>query len=68
MTRFNNLAASSGGMTQNEKDQVNGAYSRYRAAYKQALQAAGNNPDAPAFANVSALATQVIGAIDESVP
>ena len=68
MTRFNNLAASSGGVTQGEKDRVNGAYAQYQAAYKQALQAAGNNPDAPAPANVSALATQVIGAIDESVP
>src|SRR5690348_7162322 len=68
MTRFNNVAASTGGVTQGEKAQVNDAYSQYQAAYKKALQAAGNNPDAPAPANVSALATQVIGAIDEAVP
>jgi hypothetical protein len=66
MTRFRN-AVSSGNITQGEQQQVNSTYSQYRAAYDQALQAAGNNRDAPAPANVKALATQVIGAV-QSIP
>ena len=67
MTRFHN-AVSSGNITSGEQQQVNSAYSQYQAAYSQALQAAGNNRDAPAPANVKALATQVIGAVQSSIP
>ena len=59
MTRFNN--ASGAGVTEGEKDQVNAAYSRYQSAYHQALQAAGNNPNAPAPANVTSAADELIG-------
>jgi len=65
MTRFRNAAAT-GTMTQGEKDQVNGAYARYQAAYHEALQAANNNVDAAAPANVGTLATQVISAVQGS--
>ncbi len=65
MTRFHN-DVSSGDITPGEQRKVNSTYSQYRAAYNQALQAAGNNRDAPAPANVRALATQVIGAAESS--
>ena len=66
MTRYHN-AVGRGNITLGEQQQVNSAYSQYRAAYDQALQAAGNNRDAPVPANVAALATQVIGAV-QSIP
>jgi hypothetical protein len=66
MTQFHNAVAA-GGVTQGEKDQVNNASARYQAAYNQALQAAGSNRNAPAPDNVTALATQVIGAV-EAIP
>lgn len=66
MTRFRN-AVGRGNITLGEQQQVNSSYSQYRAAYDQALQAAGNNRDAPAPANVKALATQVIGEV-QSIP
>ena len=62
MTRFRN-AVDRGSMTQGEQEQVNNAYARYQAAYREALQAAGNNRDAPAPDNVKALATEVISAV-----
>jgi hypothetical protein len=67
MTRFHN-AVTGGNITPGEQQQVNSIYSQYRAAYNQALQAAGNNRDAPAPANVKALATQVIGEVQQSIP
>jgi hypothetical protein len=66
MTGFHNAVAAVL-VTQGDRQQVNSAYARYQAAYNQALQAAGNNPDAPAPDNVKALATQVVGAV-ESIP
>jgi hypothetical protein len=66
MTRFENAVAAVM-VTQPGRKQVNGAYTRYQAAYNKALQAAGNNPDAPAPENVKALATRVVDAV-ESVP
>ena len=66
MTRFRN-STSSGNITLGEQQQVNSTYSQYRAAYDQALQAAGNNRDAPAPANVKALATQLIGEL-QTIP
>ena len=59
MTRFNN--ASGFAVTEGEKDQVKAAYSRYQSAYQQALQAAGNNPNTPAPANVTSAADDLIG-------
>ena len=67
MTHFNNAVASGVGVTEGEKDQVNAAYSRYQAAYNQALQAAGNNPNTPAPANVKASADELLGALG-SIP
>ena len=67
MTRFHNVVAGGGGVTQGEQEQVNSAYARYRAAYNQALQAAGNNPNAPAPESVTTAANQVIGAL-ASIP
>lgn len=67
MTRFHNAIAT-GNITPAEQQQVNSDYSQYRAAYDQALQAAGNNRDAPVPADVAALATQVIGAVHSSIP
>jgi hypothetical protein len=61
MTRFQN--ASGAGVTEGEKDQVKAAYSRYQSAYHQALQAAGNNPNTPAPANVTAAADELIGVL-----
>jgi hypothetical protein len=66
MNRFHNVVAG-GGVTQGEKDQVNNAYARYQAAYNQALQAAGNNGNAPAPANVKAAADDVLSALG-SIP
>jgi hypothetical protein len=66
MTRFHN-AVPTGGVTPSEQAQVNDAYSRFKAAYSQALQAAHNNPNAPAPDNVKALATQVISAV-QAIP
>jgi hypothetical protein len=67
MTRFHNAVASGAGVTEGEKDQVNNAYARYQAAYNQALQAAGNNPNTPAPADVKAAANDVLGALG-SIP
>jgi hypothetical protein len=61
ITQFRN-ASGFGKVTSTEQEQVNSAYSRYEAAYREALQAAHNNPDAPAPANVKALADKVIEA------
>jgi len=66
MTRYRN-SISSGNITQGEQQQVNSTYSQYRAAYDQALQAADNNRDAPAPANVKSLATQLIGEL-QTIP
>jgi hypothetical protein len=62
MTRFRNGVAA-GAVTLAERQQVNSAYAGYQAAFHEALQAAGDNRDAPAPDNVKALATQVIAAI-----
>jgi hypothetical protein len=62
MTKFRN-AAGFGKVTATEQKEVNDAYARYEAAYREALQAAHNNPNAPAPANVKALANQVIEAV-----
>jgi hypothetical protein len=67
MTHFHNAVASGAGVTEGEKDQVNAAYARYQSAYQQALQAAGNNPNTPAPANVTAAADELIGALG-SIP
>jgi len=66
MTRFRNGVAA-GGVTRAEQEQVNSAYASFEAAYREALQAANNNRNAPAPDNVKALATKVIGAV-ESIP
>jgi hypothetical protein len=66
MTRFRNGVAA-GGVTLGEQEQVNSAYAGFEAAYREALQAANNNRNAPAPDNVKALATKVIAAVD-SIP
>jgi hypothetical protein len=63
MTRYRNAVASGAGVTEGEKEQINSLYARYQAAYSEALQAAGNNRDAPAPKSVTDPATQLIGAI-----
>jgi len=63
MTRFRNAVAA-GTVTRGEQEQVNSAYASYEAAYREALQAANNNRNAPTPDNVKALATKVIAAID----
>ena len=63
MTRFRNGVAA-GVVTRGEQEQVNSAYASYEAAYREALQAANNNRNAPTPDNVKALATKVIAAID----
>ncbi|MDB6068124.1 MAG: hypothetical protein JWR26_4332 [Pedosphaera sp.] len=47
MTRYQ-TAAGFGGLTLAEKERMNSAIAAYRAAYNQALQAAGGNADTPA--------------------
>ena len=66
MTRYHNAVAAVG-LTQGERAEVNNAYAQYRAAYNEALQAAGNNRNAPAPDNVTELANQVIDAL-ASIP
>jgi hypothetical protein len=62
MTRFRNGDVA-GAVTLAEREQVNSAYASYQAAFHKALQAAGDNHDAPAPDNVKALASQVIAVI-----
>jgi hypothetical protein len=64
MNRYHNVVGSGGGVTEGEKQEVNSAYARYQTAYNQALKAAGNNPNAPAPANVTSAATDLIGVLD----
>ena len=66
MMRFNNAVAL-GTVTPGEQQQVNSVYTQYRAAYRQALQAAGNNSNALALDSVTSLANQIIGAV-ASIP
>jgi hypothetical protein len=67
MTRFRNALAAGTAVTQDNQQEVNNAYARYQAAYTQALHAAGNNPNAPAPDDVTARATQLLGALN-SIP
>ena len=62
MRRFQN-GVTAGALTLGEREQVNSAYASYQAAYREALQAANGDRNAPAPDNVKSLATQVIGAI-----
>jgi hypothetical protein len=62
MTRFRNGVAA-GAVTLGEKEQVNGAYTAYQTAYRDALQAAQDNRNTPAPDNVKTLANQVLDAI-----
>jgi hypothetical protein len=62
MTRFHNAVAA-GVVTLAEKERVNTAYSSYQAAYRDALQTANNNSNAPPPDNVKALASKVIEAV-----
>ncbi len=62
MTRYRNGVAA-GAITRAEQDQVNTAYASYQAAYAKALDAAHNNRDAAAPADVQTLADQVTAAI-----
>ena len=66
MTRFRNAVAG-GAVTRGEQEQVKSAYASFEAAYREALQTANNNRNAPAPDNVKALATKVIGAI-QAIP
>ncbi len=59
MTRFRNADAA-GAVTLAERERVNSAYASYSAAYREAMQAASNNPNAPTPDNVKALATKVV--------
>ena len=62
MTRFRNAVAA-GAVTRAEQDQVNTAYANYQAAYAKALEAAHDNRDAAAPADVQTFADQVTAAI-----
>ncbi len=62
MTRFRNGDAA-GAVTFAERQQVQSAYASYQSAYREALQAAQDNGNAPAPDNVKTLATQVIATI-----
>ena len=62
MTLFRN-GVTGGAVTLGEREQVNSAYASYQAAYREALQAASNDRNAPAPDNVKALASQVIAPI-----
>jgi hypothetical protein len=66
MTRFRNAVAA-GAVTSGEQEQVNSAYASFEAAYREALQKANDNRNAPAPDNVKTLATKVIAAV-ESIP
>ena len=59
MTQYRN-AVYSGRVTLGEREQVNAAYTEYKAAFDEAFQAAQNNYDAPTPENVKALANEVI--------
>jgi len=62
MTRYRN-AVTAGAVTLGEQQQVNEAYNNYQKAFDNAVQAAHSNYEAPAPANVKALANQVTEAI-----
>jgi len=59
MTRFRNVATW-GRLTLGERERGNAAYSAYKSAFDEALQAANNNSDAPAPENVKTLANEAI--------
>jgi hypothetical protein len=59
MTRYRN-ASYGGGVTLGEKQQVDAAYAAYEAAFKQALQEANGNYDAPTPDYLKARANELI--------
>jgi hypothetical protein len=66
MTRFRN-AATWGRLTSGERERGNAAYSAYKAAYDQALQAANGNANAPTPEHVTTLANEAIRVLS-SIP
>jgi hypothetical protein len=62
MMRYRNAVAA-GTLTQFEQQWVDKNYGRYQAAWREALHAANNDPDAPASDNVLQLAAEVIAAV-----
>jgi hypothetical protein len=53
-------AAYGGKLTFGERERVSAAYAAYEPAFKQALQAAGGNDNAPTPEDVKELANQLI--------
>ena len=54
------IAVAAGSATAGEKEKVNAAYTKYKVAFDEALQAAQNNDNAPTPKNVKALANEVV--------
>jgi hypothetical protein len=63
MTRFRNATAAGGAVTEGERQRVDSAYSDFKKAYDQAVQAAHNNLEATTPDNVKELANRVIETI-----
>ena len=59
MTQYRNEVAA-GRVTLGEREQVNAAYAKYKAAFDEALQAAHGNHDVATPENVKALANEII--------
>ena len=59
MTHYRNMLVA-GRVSLGEREQVKAAYSKYKAAFDEALQAAHGNYDAPTAENVKALAYEII--------
>jgi hypothetical protein len=59
MTRYRNEVIA-GRVTLGEREQVEAAYTKYKAAFDEALSAAHNNRDAPTPENVQAQANELM--------
>jgi uncharacterized protein YceK len=59
MTDYRNMVIA-GRVTVGEREQVNAAYAKYKAAFDEALQAAHNDYHVPTPENVKALANEII--------
>jgi hypothetical protein len=54
------IAVSAGSATVGEREKINAAYAKYKAAFDEALQAAQNNGSAPTPKDVETLAHEVV--------
>ena|ERR1035437_10001024 len=60
------IAVTAGSATVAEREKVNAAYTKYKAAFDEALHAAQNNDNAPTPKDVKILANEVVRALSST--